>query len=934
LGVRERGVSVAWQTGVTNLYRWGHEGRFDVKVLRAAAADSAGSGVTVQGHSLVIAAQTTAAASLPPVSALVSSSPAVADVGAFTAVLTWTDVLPPAESGGALYEVGLNQSEDGDVTAIGAVTSAIAFLKNLKPETSYYARVRVLGGEWSGPCPFRTQDGACFDEKGSTQGGRVQLANGGKSVTSAGGAAAAVGKAGFTQGSFTVTFLIQREDSSNRSVCYGVATRPISDPSYTSSTSLCVLRASSGTVHKFGVESSEPVTAPFGASGDLINMAVNLDEHTISFTVNDNTFVAVTDLPAGEYFPVITFYNEYEKAVDWVDISVDSPPYVTSAPVASAAPSSSTSSAAAWGFKATVVPSFPPNIHLTAPPAVKAAYDDAIVAITRGWTRTSDESLVSYVNTIAKQRSLDAEHLLNCEWSDIAPPKPTDPNPLSVFLSSNPGFTSVARAVTEESKLAEGDEYDLFMARLGSRWGLIRALNKLLLVALPLIDLTRAATPNTVAYSLSKCRYLVLGVLKDPLWSSGLAKTLSPGDGSFELKLSRTRAQARIEAGDVDVKGRFTVFSQAMRQLGALAPSNLRKLGRVYTAVFIGEFGHDAGGLYRESYSVYCSELMSPALPLLTRCPNFRNSYGQNRETWLPAPNATFPVALDMYKFLGKLMGIAIRNQEYLPLDLPSLVWKQLCGDSVTEDDLAAVDLMLVESMNKLRNVETLGVDADSFNMVFMETFTVTTMDGRTVELIPGGADIDVTFDTRHKFADLVIQYRLHEVDQQCAAIRAGLGQMIPLRPLTLFNWQELQTMVCGSPTVNVDLLKKCTRYEGLSESDEVVNRFWRVLRSMSESEKSLFLKFVWGRSRLPLSESQFTQPFKLTRLSHSRPDVALPVAHTCFFQLDLPNYSSEITMRDKLLYAINNCSAIDGDNTSIAQRAAGMTDVVDDEDA
>lgn len=91
---------------------------------------------------------------------------------------------------------------------------------------------------------------------------------------------------------------------------------------------------------------------------------------------------------------------------------------------------------------------------------------------------------------------------------------------------------------------------------------------------------------------------------------------------------------------------------------------------------------------------------------------------------------------------------------------------------------------------------------------------------------------------------------------------------------------------------------------------------FHQVLRSLAEDEKSLFLKFVWGyglcsclcvcaprncvvvnvcsRSRLPLSEAQFTQNFKLTRMSHSNPDAALPVAHTCFFQLDLPPYSQE----------------------------------------
>jgi hypothetical protein len=95
-------------------------------------------------------------------------------------------------------------------------------------------------------------------------------------------------------------------------------------------------------------------------------------------------------------------------------------------------------------------------------------------------------------------------------------------------------------------------------------------------------------------------------------------------------------------------------------------------------------------------------------------------------------------------------------------------VWKLICGDTVIEDDLAAVDLMLVESMQKLRDVDTLGVDADSFNDIFMETFTVTTFDGRTVELYPGGADVDVTFDTRHKFADMVVQYKYASLPPFC----------------------------------------------------------------------------------------------------------------------------------------------------------------------
>ena len=42
--------------------------------------------------------------------------------------------------------------------------------------------------------------------------------------------------------------------------------------------------------------------------------------------------------------------------------------------------------------------------------------------------------------------------------------------------------------------------------------------------------------------------------------------------------------------------------------------------------------------------------------------------------------------------------------------------------------------------------------------------------------------------------------------------------------------------------------------------------------------------------------------------------DTRLPTAHTCFFSLHLPRYSSDEVMRKNLLYAIENCTALDAD--------------------
>lgn len=131
----------------------------------------------------------------------------------------------------------------------------------------------------------------------------------------------------------------------------------------------------------------------------------------------------------------------------------------------------------------------------------------------------------------------------------------------------------------------------------------------------------------------------------------------------------------------------------------------------------------------------------------------------------------------------------------------------------------------------------------------------------------------------------------------QVSAIRRGLGAVVPLRALSLFSWDEVATFVCGCAEVrasnhhqlpcfvhtdwshcgprgcqvDVDLLYSVATYEGCSRDDRHVQLFWGVLRSFTHEERSLFLRFVWGRSRLPLTAAEFSRPFKIQRFS--KPD-------------------------------------------------------------
>ena len=132
-----------------------------------------------------------------------------------------------------------------------------------------------------------------------------------------------------------------------------------------------------------------------------------------------------------------------------------------------------------------------------------------------------------------------------------------------------------------------------------------------------------------------------------------------------------------------------------------------------------------------------------------------------------------------------------------------------------------------------------------------------------------------------------------------------------------MFTAEELEKLVCGVREVDVELLKSCTEYEEVEESEAHIGYFWSVVEEMRPEERTQLLKFVWARSRMPNSAKDFPMNFKLQGPptgSQDDPDSWLPHAQTCFFSLSLPKYTSKETLRAKLLFAINNSPNMDAD--------------------
>jgi hypothetical protein len=287
---------------------------------------------------------------------------------------------------------------------------------------------------------------------------------------------------------------------------------------------------------------------------------------------------------------------------------------------------------------------------------------------------------------------------------------------------------------------------------------------------------------------------------------------------------------------------------------------------------------------------------------------------------------------MEMLVFLGKLLGCAARTKNYLDLCISPIIWKLIVRQSVDLEDLRGIDLTGVNQLMDLRHRSgsVAGLSPEAFDLAFCDlTFSTISRGGSVVELHPGGQMEQVRYADIDRYCDELEQYWLGELALVSEAVRAGLETQLPAALLSLLRWNELEEHVCGSPVVDVDLLESvCTYERDCSVGDPHVVWFWQLMRNeFTQEDLRAFLRFAWGRTRLPLNKAGFSQPFKIQGFPRHAGGVDnyLPVSHTCFFSVELPRYSTKEILRQKLLYAVHNCVAIDGDDTGAGMRAAAL---------
>ncbi|RDW82428.1 hypothetical protein BP6252_03540 [Coleophoma cylindrospora] len=314
---------------------------------------------------------------------------------------------------------------------------------------------------------------------------------------------------------------------------------------------------------------------------------------------------------------------------------------------------------------------------------------------------------------------------------------------------------------------------------------------------------------------------------------------------------------------------------------------------------FHGEEGVDAGGVTREWFQVLSRQMFDPGYALFIPVSSDRTTFHPNQLSSINEEHLMF------FKFIGRIIGKALYEGRVLDCHFSRAVYKRILGKAVSLKDMESLDPDYYKSLvwmleNDITDIitETFSVDNDKFGVV------------ETIDFIENGRNIPVTEENKQEYVRLMVEFKLTgSVKEQLDEFLKGFHEIIPAELVAIFNEQELELLISGLPEIDVDDWKSNTEYHNYTGASPQIQWFWRAIRSFDKEERAKLLQFVTGTSKVPLNgfkELEGMNGFSRFNIhrDYGNKD-RLPSSHTCFNQLDLPEYESYETLRSQVLTAI-----------------------------
>ncbi|BEI87577.1 uncharacterized protein CcaverHIS019_0102950 [Cutaneotrichosporon cavernicola] len=384
----------------------------------------------------------------------------------------------------------------------------------------------------------------------------------------------------------------------------------------------------------------------------------------------------------------------------------------------------------------------------------------------------------------------------------------------------------------------------------------------------------------------------------DPRLPSSLDQNVPQYKRDFRRKLIYFRSQPalRSNTGQCHIKvSRENIFEGSYTEIMRQSPNDLKKRLMIK---FEGEDGLDYGGLSREFFFLLSHEMFNPFYCL------FEYSAHDNYTLQINPNSAVNPEHLNYFKFIGRAVGLAIFHRRFLDVYFIASFYKMILKKKITVADLESVDPGLLRGLTWMLENDITGVIEETFSITEEHFDEIVTID-----LKDGGQNIDVTEGNKKEYVELVTEYRIQRrVREQFEHFMSGFNELIPQELINVFDERELELLIGGMSDIDMDDWQKHTDYRGYNPSDEVVDWFWKIVRSWPAERKSRLLQFTTGTSRIPVNGFKDLQgsdgPRRFT-IEKAGEITQLPKSHTCFNRIDLPAYKTYEALEQKLTLAV-----------------------------
>ena len=311
-------------------------------------------------------------------------------------------------------------------------------------------------------------------------------------------------------------------------------------------------------------------------------------------------------------------------------------------------------------------------------------------------------------------------------------------------------------------------------------------------------------------------------------------------------------------------------------------PKDQEKRSKTYI-FYEDEPGLDQGGLTKDFFECLGTYAQNPVFKLFQKQGDHYKIHPESN-----------PKRMEVF---GSAIANGIIHKYKIPISLCDSLIKILLDLPLSAEDL------IKESPEYYNNLsQILEYSSKDLEEVY-QNFTIC-QGNNTINLKPNGNNIYLNIENSKEYYDLSVNWELKKyAEKSIDEFRRGF--LLVAKPMTkVFSVDEFRYIMCGmDPSYTEVLAEKIKCSSRMGKQKEWLIRWIKEREDLEDVKR--FLKFVTGTSLIPVGKANWEIKLKLNQKEKNN-DNALPIAHTCFNTIEMPDYSSYEILSEKMKFLVS----------------------------